>query len=284
MIKVTRLTKKFGKLTAVDALTFTVEAGEAVAFWGANGAGKTTVLRCLLNLIPYEGNITINNLDVSQKGKAVRRLVGFVPQELNFHDDMTVADTLSFYARLKKMGSNHDFSPLLARLDLQTHLSKQVGELSGGLKQRLALALALLSDPPILMLDEPTANLDIRAREDFLTLLAKLKKSGKTLVFTSHRFEEISALADRVLLLEAGQLIVDAPPHKLEKQLGLDSMLHIYMADLEISSALETLTAHGMPVSKNGRGVRVQVSPGEKGKVMRILHDANVKIDDFTIE
>jgi ABC-type multidrug transport system ATPase subunit len=284
MIKATKLTKKFGKLTAVDALTFTVEAGEAVAFWGANGAGKTTALRCLLNLIPYEGNITINDLDVAQKGKAVRRLVGFVPQELNFHDDLTVADTLSFYARLKKMGSNHDFSPLLARLDLQTHLSKQVGELSGGLKQRLALALALLADPPILMLDEPTANLDIRAREDFLALLAELKKSGKTLVFTSHRFEEISALADRVLLLEAGQLIVDAPPHKLEKQLGLDSMLHIYMADLEISSALATLTAHGMSVNKNGRGVRVQVSPGEKGKVMRILHDANVTIDDFTIE
>ncbi|GJM40010.1 MAG: ABC transporter [Ardenticatenaceae bacterium] len=284
MIKVTKLTKRFGKLTAVNDLSFTVEAGEAVAFWGANGAGKTTALRCLLHLIPYQGQIAINQLDVAEQGKAVRRLVGFVPQELNFHDDMSVADTLSFYARLKKIASDHDFSPLLARLDLQTHLTKRVGDLSGGLKQRLALALALLADPPILMLDEPTANLDIRAREDFLTLLMEFKRAGKTLIFTSHRFEEITALADRVLLLEAGKLIIDAPPHQIEKQLGLESTLHLYMADLEIDPALKTLTAHKMLVSRNGRGVRVQVSPGEKGKVLRILHDADVTIDDFTIE
>ncbi|WP_420645671.1 ABC transporter ATP-binding protein [Candidatus Leptofilum sp.] len=284
MIKVTKLTKKFGKITAVDNLSFTVEAGEAVAFWGANGAGKTTALRCLLHLIPYEGQIAINDLDVRQQGKAVRRLVGFVPQELNFHDDMNVADTLSFYARLKKVPTDHDFSPLLTRLDLQTHLTKPVGDLSGGLKQRLALALALLAEPPILMLDEPTANLDIRAREDFLMLLLDFKRDGKTLVFTSHRFEEITALADRVLLLEAGKLIIDAPPHQVEKQLGLESTLHLYLADLEIDTALETLSAHKMPVSRNGRGVRVQVSPGEKGKVLRLLHEADITIDDFTIE
>lgn len=284
MIKVAKLTKKFGKVTAVENLSFTVEAGEAVAFWGANGAGKTTALRCLLHLIPYEGHIAINNLDVCQQGKAVRRLVGFVPQELNFHDDMTVADTLSFYARLKKVPADHDFSPLLARLDLQDHLTKRIGELSGGLKQRLALALALLADPPILMLDEPTANLDIRAREDFLMLLLEFKRSGKTLLFTSHRFEEIAALADRVLLLEAGKLVIDAPPYQIEKQLGLESTLHLYMTDLEIDPAVETLNAHQIPVSRNGRGVRVQVSPGEKGNVLRILHEANVTIDDFTIE
>lgn len=284
MINVMKLTKKFGQLTAVDNLSFTVKAGEAVAFWGANGAGKTTVLRCLLHLIPYEGQILINDFDVCQKGKAVRRLVGFVPQELNFHDDMTVADTLSFYARLKKIPAEHDFSPLLTRLDLQTHLAKRVGQLSGGLKQRLALALALLADPPILMLDEPTANLDIRAREDFLLLLLEFKRGGKTLLFTSHRFEEITALADRTLLLEAGKLIVDAPPHQVEKQLGLESTLHLYMADLEIDPAMETLTAHKLLVNRNGRGLRVQVSPGEKGKVLRMLHEANVTVDDFTIE
>lgn len=284
MIKVTNLTKQFGKVTAVDALSFSVEAGEAVAFWGANGAGKTTALRCLLHLIPYEGQIAINGLDVNQKGKAVRRLVGFVPQELNFHDDMTVADTLSFYARLKKVPTDHDFSSLLTRLNLQVHLDKRVGELSGGLKQRLGLGLALLANPPILMLDEPTANLDIRAREDFLMLLLDFKRSGKTLLFTSHRFEEITALADRVLLLEAGKLIIDAPPHQVEKQLGLESTLHLYMTDMEIDPAMATLSAHKMPVSRNGRGVRVQVSPGEKGKVLRVLHEAGVTIDDFTVE
>ncbi|MCA9972628.1 MAG: ABC transporter ATP-binding protein, partial [Anaerolineales bacterium] len=136
MIDVTHLTKRFGGLTAVDDLTFGVAPGEAVALWGANGAGKTTALRCLLHLVPFAGQVRIGGLDVRRAGKAVRRQVGFVPQALTFHDDLSVAETLTFYARLKKLPGGFDFTPLLAQLALQPHLGKRVGELSGGLKQR----------------------------------------------------------------------------------------------------------------------------------------------------
>ena len=290
MITVTHITKRFSRLTAVDDLSYTIQSGEAVALWGANGAGKTTALRCLLGLLPFEGKVTIGDptigedIDVQKQGKAARRLIGFVPQELNFHDDMTAAETIHFYARLKKVPSGHDFTPLLERLQLMPHIKKPVHDLSGGLKQRLALALALLADPPILILDEPTANLDIRAREDFLILLHALKISGKTLAFSSHRLEEVTALADRVLLLEAGRLVIDAPPHELEQRLGWESTLHLYMPEPRIAPALETLTTYGMPVSRNGRGVRVQVRPGEKGKVLRMLHEAGIEVEDFTVE
>ena len=284
MIEVTHLTKQFGRTKAVDDLSFTVEKGQAVSFWGANGAGKTTALRCLLNLIPFAGNVAIDGLDVKEHGKKVRRLVGFVPQELSFHDDMTVQETIIFYARLKKVARDHDFVPLLTRLQMIDLLQKRVGDLSGGMKQRLALALALLSDPPILLLDEPTVNLDIRAREDFLLLLLELKRSGKTLVFSSHRLEEVTALADRVLLLEAGRLVVDSPPHELEQRLGWETTLHLYLRENGIDPALEVLTDHGLPVSRNGRGVRVQVAPGEKGKVLQVLHDAGIEVRDFTVE
>lgn len=284
MIVVSNISKRFGGLTAVDNLSFRVQAGEAVALWGANGAGKTTAVRCLLGLLPFEGQVTIGGISVQKQGKAARRLLGFVPQELNFHDDMSVAETLMFYARLKKVPAGYDFAPLLERLQLLPHLHKPVHDLSGGLKQRLALALALLADPPILVLDEPTANLDIRAREDFLLLLHDLKVSGKTLVFSSHRLEEVTALADRVLLMEAGRLIVDAPPHELEQRLGWESTLHLYMPDAAVDQALETLTPYGMPVSRNGRGLRVQVKPGEKGKVLRMLHEAGIGVEDFTVE
>ena len=284
MISVANITKRFGSLTAVDDLSFSVHAGEAVALWGANGAGKTTALRCLLGLLPFEGRVSIAGIDVQNQGKAARGLMGFVPQELNFHDDLTVAETLTLYARLKKVPTGYDFMPLLNRLDLEPHIYKPVHDLSGGLKQRLALALALLSDPPILILDEPTANLDIRAREDFLLLLHELKVGGKTLAFSSHRLEEVTALADRVILMEAGRLIVDAPPQELEQRLGWESTLHLYLPEPVIEPALETLTAYGMPVSRNGRGVRVQVKPGEKGKVLRMLHEAGIEIEDFTVE
>ncbi|UCC51089.1 MAG: ABC transporter ATP-binding protein [Anaerolineaceae bacterium] len=284
MITVTNITKRFGGLTAVDDLSFSVNAGEAVALWGANGAGKTTALRCLLGLLPFSGSVTIAGKDVQKQGKAARSLMGFVPQELNFHDDLTVAETLTFYARLKKVPTGYDFMPLLDRLELAPHIYKPVHDLSGGLKQRLALALALLAEPPILILDEPTANLDIRAREDFLLLLHELKVGGKTLAFSSHRLEEVTALADRVLLMEAGRLIVDSPPQELEQRLGWETTLHLYLSEPGINPALEALSAYGMPVSRNGRGVRVQVRPGEKGKVLHMLHEAGIEVEDFTVE
>jgi ABC-type multidrug transport system ATPase subunit len=284
MITVTNLTKRFKGLTAVDNLSFTVEPGQAVALWGANGAGKTTALRCLLHLMPFEGQVTLADFDVKKQGKTARRLVGFVPQELTFHDDLTVMETITFYARLKKVVPGYDFTPLLTQLELIEHLCKPIHDLSGGLKQRLALALALLNDPPILILDEPTANLDIRAREDFLALVHDLKMGGKTLVFSSHRLDEVMALADRILLLEAGQLMVDAPPHELEQRLGWESSLYLYLPAHRLRQAMNALTGMGILASPNGRGLRVSVKPGQKGQVLHRLIEAGIEIEDFAIE
>ncbi|MCO5178670.1 MAG: ABC transporter ATP-binding protein [Candidatus Promineofilum sp.] len=284
VIEVRHLTKHFGRFTAVDDLSFTVKAGEAVALWGANGAGKTTAVRCLLNLFPFEGEIVINGMDVRRQSKEVRRQIGFVPQELSFHDDMTVAETLIFYARLKKVPDGFDFEPLLEQVHLTPHVKKRIGELSGGLKQRLALAVALLSDPPILVLDEPTASLDIRSREEFLFLLRSLKKSGKTMIFSSHHLEEVTALADRVLLLEGGRLVVDSPPDQLERRLGWETTLHLYLPEEGIEPALQTLEGLGIPVSRNGRGIRVHAAPGNKGKVLRVLQESGINVEDFSVE
>lgn len=284
MIEVTNLNKQFGKLVAVDNLSFNVEPGTAVALWGANGAGKTTALRCLLNLIPFKGTVKINGIDISRQSKEARRLIGFVPQDLTFHDDLSVTHTISFYAQLKKLPAGHDFSALLSRLQLDSHLEKEVGDLSGGLKQRLALALALLSDPPILLLDEPTASLDFEARDDFLRLLTELKHAGKTIVFSSHRLEEITAVADRVLLLSAGKLVVDTPPHQLEERLGWSVQLHLYLAEQDRVPAMTLLGQNGVTASQNGRGVFVKVAPGKKGQVMRILYDGGIPVQDFTVE
>ena len=284
MIQVTHLTKRFGGLTAVDDLTFTVETGETIALWGANGAGKTTVLRCLLNLMPYEGTITVDGLNASKQGKAVRQRVGFVPQELTFHDEMTVNETMEFYSLLRKLGYDHDYMPLLDRLELIPHVQKQVRNLSGGLKQRLALALALLSDPPVLFLDEPTASLDVNARDDFLSLLLKLKQSGKTMVFSSHRLEDMLTLADRVLVMAQGKLQADCPPSQLTRSMGRPTILYLYMAHEGIDTAVDLLGEHGLTVSKNGRGLRVQVEPGAKGEPLNLLYEAGLPVTDFELD
>jgi nitrous oxidase accessory protein len=286
MVQVENLSKQFGKVKALDNLAFEIQAGEAVALWGANGAGKTTALRCLLGVIPYQGTVRLGAFHSTWQGKAVRRLLGFVPQEINFHDDLTVQETLHFYARLKKtaVDTAHTVS-FLKRLGLDSHLEKQVGDLSGGMKQRLGLAIALLADPPVLILDEPTANLDVRAREEFLSLLAELKTAGKTLIFSSHRPDEVTALADRVLVLENGHLVADCPPAQLSRYLGEWAMLKLHLAGEQyIGPAVETLNGHGFQVQRNGTGVWVKVVPLEKARPISLLAEAGILVDDFQLD
>ncbi len=282
LVRVEGLTKRFGALVAVDGLSLHVAPGEAVALWGANGAGKTTAIRCLLGLLPHEGSVTIDGLDVSQEGKQARRRVGFVPQELGFHDDLSVTETLRFYARLKK-SSLAPIPDLLARLGLTEHAAKAVRELSGGLKQRLALAVALLGDPPLLVLDEPTANLDAAARSALLALLDDLKAQGKALVFSSHRLEEVATLGDRALVLERGQLVSDLAAAHLAQHLGLRSTLHVAVAEAQVEPAATLLEAEGFTAIRAGLGLSIDVDPDDKARPIALLAQAGIRLHDFEL-
>lgn len=217
-IAVRNLSKRYGKTEALHDLSFTAVPGEILALWGANGAGKTTLLKAILGLIRFEGEIAVNGHDAARAGKAARRDIGYVPQEAVFYDWGVLA-TMQFYARLKKAPPER-IPFLLRRLGLEPHAHKAVAALSGGLKQRLALAIALLADPPLLLLDEPTASLDTVTQQDYLTLLTTLRAEGKTILFASHRLEEVEALADRALLLENGRLVDIFPADQLRARIA----------------------------------------------------------------
>jgi ABC-type multidrug transport system ATPase subunit len=209
MIEIDHLTMRFGRATAVDGVSFTLAAGESVALWGENGAGKTTIIRCVLGLLRYRGQICVGGMDVRRDGKAARQLIGYVPQELGFYDDLRVHEAVHLFARLKghRIKSVGD---ILAGVGLEGHAAKRIRDLSGGMKQRLALAIALLGDPPILVLDEVTASLDACGRSEFVALLGRLRRSsGRTMLFASHRTDEIDALATRVITLERGRIVRD---------------------------------------------------------------------------
>ncbi|MBE7551260.1 MAG: nitrous oxide reductase family maturation protein NosD [Anaerolineales bacterium] len=283
MIKVTNLTKKFGNFTAVDALTFEVAAGEAVALWGPNGAGKTTIIRSLLGLLSASGELRVNGFEVEKEGKKARAAIGYVPQELAFYDDMSARDTLLFYAALKHVPAGR-VDRVLAEVGLAAHGAKAVTALSGGMKQRLALASALLADPPILVLDEPTSNLDTAARDEFVKLLLRQKAQGKTLLFTSHRLEEVELLADRVLVLEGGKLSLTCHPAELAGRLGMALTLKIIMPEPIRDNALTLLKARGFTVSRNGIGLRVAVSPKAKMAPLHTLWAENIEVNNFELE
>lgn len=208
MIQIQDLHKRFGRVRVLNGATCRVESGQSVALWGPNGAGKTTLLRCVLGLIDFRGQIHIGGLDIRRHGKLIRRRVGYVPQEMAFYDDYRVYEVVRLIARLRGAG-RVDVAACLPGVGLEAHRRKRVRELSGGMKQRLALGLALLNDPPVLALDEPTSNLDSDARRELLGRLIGLKHAGKTTLFISHRPEEVVGLADRVLTLERGVVVAD---------------------------------------------------------------------------
>lgn len=279
MITAKNLSKHYGKTVALDQVSFAIQAGESVALWGANGAGKTTTLRCLLGVQGFSGELMVNGLDVRRNGKAARAAIGYVPQEAAFYD-MTVMETLHFYARLKKAAVER-IPNALEQVQLADHAAKRVSMLSGGMKQRLALAVALLADPPILVLDEPTANLDVKAQRDFVHAIQTLNQSGKTIVFSSHRLDEVIALASRVLVLTDGRLTLDCQPHELAQKLGLHRWLRIWVASQHRDDSLRVLNDEGFVFMPNGHSVYVQVNLGAKIAPLRSLELARIPVEDF---
>jgi nitrous oxidase accessory protein len=282
-LEVQGLTKRYGRMLAVDGLSFSLAAGEAVALWGPNGAGKTTALKCVLGLLPCSGRVSVAGQDALRDGRHARRLLAYVPQEVALQGDLSIAETVELYARLRRVPVEQGLA-LLGRLGLEEHARKPVGALSGGMRQRLALALALAGQPRVVLLDEPTSNLDPAGRELLAALLREARTRGTAVLLASHRLEEVETLANRVLVLERGRLAVDCAPGELAQRLGLQQELRLRVGLAERLRAVEVLAAAGLTASPNGVSVRVAVPAAEKALPFRVLEQAGIAVVDFSLE
>lgn len=278
------LVARYGDFQALFGVDIAVDAGECVAIIGANGAGKTTLIKAMLGLVQFDGQIEVCGRDVRREGKAARRNIGYVPQDVTLYD-MSVTATLVFFAQLKKAPAAH-VNELLASLGLSEHAGKSVPALSGGLRQRLALAIALLDNPPVLLLDEPTANLDAQAQRDYLTLLSQLcREQGKSVIFASHRLEEVEMLAQRVLVLEQGKLADVLTPAQLMAKLMPNTRLALWVSADKREIALMHMLNAGLNARLNGRGTVVVDVPGaDRMRPLNVLGENGIKVLDFEIE
>lgn len=282
MISVRNLVKRYGAAVVVDDVSFDVAPGEAVALWGPNGAGKSTVMRCLLGAIHFSGQVEIGGFDVRKRPKSARSLIGYVPQHLSFYDDLTVADTVALSARLRRINVANGME-LLERVELSEHQKKRVGALSGGMKQRLGIALALMADPPVLLLDEPTSSLDVVSRASVLEVFEGLRDNRRVVVLTSHHLEEVGVIADRVIAMDAGVPVLVSEPATLAEKLGLRSWMQVSVEATDIELSLATLIGAGFDASSNSRGVLVEVTAGEKGRALNVLSSAGVLLKDVDV-
>ena len=216
-IVVEKLSKRYGTLLAVDSVSFTVAKGEVFAFLGPNGAGKSTTAEIIETIrTPTSGKVTVLGMDVAKsKAKVVRR-IGVLPQGFSSFDRLTVRESLSYYAQV--FGCKADVEALMDLTHLRDKADARFNTLSGGLKQRLGIAAALVNDPEVVFLDEPTTGLDPHARHAVWDVLKGLKDRGKTVFLTTHYMEEAELLADTVAIISKGRIVAaDSPARLTEK-------------------------------------------------------------------
>ena len=208
MITINEVSKRFGRRLALANVSLQVFPGEVTLLLGANGAGKSTLLRCLLGITDFEGRIRVAGRDPLTDGRSVRSLVGYMPQSGGLHEDLSVDETVAFYAAVRRVPIERG-KTLLREAGLADHATAQVGDLSGGLRQRLGFALALLTDPPILVLDEPSASLDAASRRWLATKLRAAADEGRTVLVSTHAGQDLLDSGGRRIVLEEGRVSSD---------------------------------------------------------------------------
>jgi ABC-2 type transport system ATP-binding protein len=283
VVDVQGLTKRFGSKTAVDGLSLTLERGEIVGFLGPNGSGKTTTIRMICGLLtPDAGSGTVLNYDVLSESQKIKREVGYMTQRFTYYEDLTIAENLAFVARLYELTPvDEHVTGTLRDLGLDERRDQLAGTLSGGWKQRLALAAAIMHAPKLLLLDEPTAGVDPKARREFWDELHRLAGNGLTVLVSTHYMDEAER-CHRLTYISQGKLLLTGSIEDVIAQAGLTvyviegENLSAIAEDLEALDGVDQVASFGATLHVVGRdpaklkkavdaavlGRKVRVSPG----------------------
>jgi ABC-2 type transport system ATP-binding protein len=284
VIQVKSLVKKYGKYTAVDEISFDVAKGEVFAFLGPNGAGKTTtveMLECLKT--PTSGEVRILGHDIRRDEMKIKQVIGVMPQSFNAYDYLTVKENIEYFGGMYPKKA--DVEELIKTLDLVEKRKTLFKNLSGGLKQRVGIAIALVNDPEIVFLDEPTTGLDPRARRDVWEAIKTLKAHGKTVFLTTHYMDEAYYLADRINIVNKGRIIAEGTPEDLINRYGGGNTLVIRGC----SGAHSGLLTREIPDAKvAGEDVVARLPAGDGmasiTKAVALLNERNIACKELYVK
>ena len=266
-IEVTNLRKVYGSLVAVDDISFSVKKGEVFAFLGPNGAGKTTTVEMIESIrVPAKGSIKILGKDIFTSFNDVKEKIGILPQEFPSFERLTVNETLECFSKFYKKTAN--LNAIISAMDLKEESNKMYMNLSGGLKQRVGVAISLVNDPDIVFLDEPSTGLDPKSRREVWDVIAGLKQKGKTVFLTTHYMEEAEYLADHIVIIHKGKIIAEGSLEELIEKHGIGSILRI--KDCKSKEIIESLLNQGFEAYSEGDG-DIAVRVDHKEQVLEIL-------------
>jgi ABC-2 type transport system ATP-binding protein len=273
VISVTQLRKRYEDLEALRGISLEIPAGEVCGLVGPNGAGKSTLLKILATLTPPgAGTASVAGHDVRRAPDAVRRQIGYVPESFGVYEGMRLREYLEFFASAYQIPSQQRgtlIADLLLLTDLDGKVQAEVQGLSRGMKQRLALARALLHDPPVLLLDEPTSGLDPRARLEFASLIRELAGQGKTILVSSHLLEDLAGFCTSVLMLEQGAIITHESLHGITDDDGMHGVEIEMLAEEDAAEALLSAEPSVRRLVRENRRIRFNVD-GDADEVLRL--------------
>ena len=291
-IKIKNLTKKYGSQAAVDGIDFEVKTGEIVGFLGPNGAGKTTTMKIITNyLSATSGEVYIGGKELTENAEELKKHIGYLPENNPLYEDIPIIDYLKFVAELQNIPKNEineRVKEIIKKVGLNAEKHKKIGELSKGYKQRVGLAEALIHDPKILILDEPTTGLDPNQIVEIRKLIRELGKE-KTVILSTHILPEVEAIADRILIINKGKIVANGTAESLRNQAEDNELLYVTIEDGEpnqIFTELQNLPTVGMVDFANRQNNRFEVRsrPGLSAKrdIFKLCVEKNWVLTELT--
>ncbi len=283
MLHVDSVTKVYGKKPALDKVSLDVPEGVHMLVLGPNGAGKTTLIKCIMGLIRYKGSIQVKGVDTRRNPKKARSLIGYVPQSYALYDSISVMEHSKLTARLKGVGAS-EIEQILTTVGMFEYRKKKVRELSSGMRQRLGIALALIGNPPFLILDEPTSNVDMRGRFEFQKILDELLHQGKTMLSTTH-FAGLGEVATDVAIIDQGKVVAVGNPATLLSNLKSSSTIYLRLGAPDASRAIDILKSAGATEIRDEENwTAVTLPTGSRMNAVAALIRSGVTLDDMIFD
>ena len=271
LLRVTDLTKSYGNRHAVDAVSFHVEAGQTLGLIGPNGAGKSTTVSLICGLLqPDRGEVLLDGEPLTHGNSAAKHKIGLVPQEIAIYEDLSALENLKLFGALyglKGATLKARCADALALVNLGDRAADKPATFSGGMKRRLNIAAALLHDPQLLILDEPTVGVDPQSRNAIFDSLETLKRQGRSLIYTSHYMEEVERLADHIVVIDHGKVIADESPAALYRRLPAQAALTVDLAQAASAALLADLAQRPgvAKVDADGHSLHIALTATEHG-------------------
>ncbi len=289
MIILKNLTKEYGSVKALRNLDLSMRPGEVLALLGPNGAGKSTTIKSIVGLVqPSSGTITIEGIDVAREPKRARAMIGYLPQRVHFYENLSPREVLAFFAKLRKTTPSQ-IDPLLTKVGLIDVAERRTAGFSGGMLQRLGLAVALLGDPKLLVLDEPTAGLDPEGSRLFKEIIRERQAAGCTILLSSHLLGEVESIADRIAVCNQGRIVAIDTLESLRQSLAMPTRMTLKLARQEappddLSPERISLEAGARLVEFHDGILKVVIDDRHKAAMVRSLEAQGARIEDFRTE